>query len=144
MDVISTILAAAKAVGVNGTLLLAICSHESNDFKVNYVAQDRGSPSYGSCQLKVGTAALFGFKGNPNQLNELKTNAKYAALYLRRHQEHYGEDWIKLTAAYNAGSFFPSKKNPRCPKNMGYVKLVQKKLPLELQRILDCDKNGEN
>ncbi len=138
MDVISVILAAAKSIGVNGALLLAICSHESRDFKVGYTQNDHGSPSYGLCQVKEVAALQSGFKGDPRWLNDPKTNAKYAALYLRYQRKQYGNNWVKLVSSYNAGHFIPSKTNSRCPQNMDYVRLVQKKLPFELQGMLDC------
>ena len=52
MDVTTIILNAAKVAKVSGALLLAICSHESNNFTMNYAHNDKGSPSFGSCQLK--------------------------------------------------------------------------------------------
>jgi soluble lytic murein transglycosylase-like protein len=139
MDIISTITHAAKIAHVSGTLLVAICSHESNGFKENYNPNDRGTPSIGSCQLKKATAAMLGFKGTSKELMDSKVNAKYAALYLKYQQNRPGYDsWLKITAAYNAGSFLPSKYNPQCPKNMGYIKLVQQKLPEDYKNRLNC------
>jgi soluble lytic murein transglycosylase-like protein len=138
MDVISTILNAAKSAKVAGALFLAICSHESRNFRANYTPDDNGSASYGVCQLKFNSAVQLGFKGTQEQLKNPKINIKYAALYLRYEQDRYGEDWVKLTSAYNAGSYVESTKKPGCPKNLKYIRLVQLKLPEELKDRLSC------
>jgi soluble lytic murein transglycosylase-like protein len=138
MDVASIILTAAKAAHVSGVLLLAICSHESNGFKTNYVEYDRGSPSHGYCQVKLDTAIQLGFHGNPEQLKEPRINAHYAALYLKYQVDRYGDgDWCTITASYNSGSYVESE-NPGYPKNLNYVRLVQKKLPEDFKDKLSC------
>jgi soluble lytic murein transglycosylase-like protein len=138
MEIITLIMSAAKAAGVSGVLLLAICNHESGGFRMNYAPMDVGSPSFGSCQLKYNTSLMLGFPGMPIKLMDPRVNAAYAAKYLSYQQKRYGDNWVKLAGAYNAGSFLPSKKVPGCPKNLGYIKSVQKKLPEELQERLDC------
>lgn len=138
MDIVTTILSAAKSVGVSGTLLVALCAHESGGFKQNYAPMDHGSPSFGSCQIKKATAEFLGFKGKSEELMNPKVNSKYAALYLKYQQERYGDNWVQLAAAYNAGSYNPSNKVVGCPRNLRYVKLVQKKLPDSLKDRLSC------
>lgn len=139
MDVVTIILSAAKSVGVSGSLLLAICNHESGGFKYNYTAHDKGSPSYGVCQIKLNSAKQLGFHGNPRDLMNPKINARFAALYLKYQQSRYGKnDWCVLAASYNSGSYSESKKYPGFPKNLKYVKLVQKKLPSKLRYRLQC------
>jgi soluble lytic murein transglycosylase-like protein len=138
MDAVSIILSTAKTVGVSGSLLLAICSHESQRFKMNYNPADKGSPSYGYCQIKKETAFMLGFKGKANELNNPRTNAYWAARYLKYQQKNYGNDWVKLVSSYNAGSFNPSNKVVGCPRNLKYLKLVQKELPEHLKGKLDC------
>lgn len=139
MEVISNIiLNAANIVGVSGQLLLAICSHESGNFKQTYAPADHGSPSYGVCQLKFGSASMVGFKGLPFELMDHKKNAMYAARYLKFQQGRYDDNWVVLSAAYNAGSYIENKKKKGCPKNMGYVRLVQAKLPDDLKSKMDC------
>ena len=141
MEVTTIILNAAKVAKVSGTLLLAICSHESNNFTMNYAPHDHGSPSYGQCQVKFGTSQMLGFKGKAEELNDPATNALWAARYLKYQQTRYGEDdWVMLTSAYNAGSYLPSAKVVGCPRNLKYIRLVKKKLPLEYQNKLDCGK----
>ena len=142
MDIIQTLLSAAKIAHVSGTLLVAICSHESMDFQLNYVAHDMGSPSFGVCQLKEFSARQMGFKGVASDLNKPEINAHYAALYLSYQQKRYGEDWLLLVGAYNAGSYLPNEDG--CPKNMKYIRLVQEKLPEDLKPRLDCDVIPEN
>ena len=124
MDIVSIILNAAKAAQVSGVLLLGICAHESNDFTMNYSPYDHGSPSYGFCQLKYRTAIILGFKGSPSELMGPKVNAKYAALYLKYQEKRYGDDWTKILG---------------CPRNLRYIKLVQKKLPSEFRGRLECE-----
>lgn len=138
MDIITTILSAAKAVGVSGTLLLALCAHESAGFTQNYAAMDKGTPSFGSCQIKNFTARFLGFNGNPEELNKPEVNARYAALYLKYQQSRYGENWVKLVSAYNAGSYKESSVVINCPRNLRYVKLVQKRLPDNFKNKLNC------
>jgi|ERR1035437_359202 soluble lytic murein transglycosylase-like protein len=139
MNYASMILAAAKAAKVSGILLLAICSHESGGFTQNYSPMDHGSPSFGSCQIKLDTAKFLGFNGNPEELNKPKINFRYAALYLQYQQRRYGDNWVQVTSAYNAGSFLPSRYNSRtCPRNLRYIRLVQNKLPEEFKERLNC------
>ena len=138
MDIVTTILSAAKVAKVSGILLLAICSHESNGFTMNYSPNDKGSPSYGVCQIKESTAKMLGFRGKPQDLNNSKTNARYAALYLKYEQTRYGEaDWCVLTASYNSGSYLESRE-PGYPRNLRYVRMVQEKLPEDFRDKLSC------
>lgn len=132
------ILAAAKAAKVSGALLLAICTHESGLNNV-MVPHDNGSPSYGICQIKYDTANLMGFKGKEKDLMIPKVNAKWAAVYLKYQEERYDGNWCKIAAAYNAGKYNESKKKPGCPRNLAYVRNVQKKLDEDLQSKMACD-----
>ena len=143
MDIVSTIINAAKAAKVSGVLLLAICQHESNNFSMNYSADDKGSPSYGVCQVKLKTGRMLGFHGNPSDLINPKTNAKYAAQYLSYLQSRYGEhDWLLLVAAYNSGSYHPSNRVRGCPKNLKYIRKVRQRLPEGFRNRLDCGRNN--
>ena len=138
MDIASILLSAAKSVGVSGSLLLAICSHESNGFRVNHVAHDKGSPSYGVCQIKEKTARNLGFTGKAVELNDPKVCGEFAAKYIRYQQGIYGDDWVKVVASYNAGVYNPSNKVLGCPRNLKYIRAVQKLLPEDLKHRLDC------
>lgn len=139
MTYLSIITAAAKAAHVSATLLFAICQHESNNFMYDYTMYDNGSPSYSVCQIKESSARQLGFKGDAMELRDPRVGIKYAALYLRYQQQRYGNDWVKLAASYNAGSYNESTKVPNCPRNLKYVRLVQQKLDQNLQRKLSCD-----
>lgn len=133
---------AAKAAHVAVALLVAICSHESLDFTRTYNSADAGSPSYGVCQVKENTARMLGFKGEAKELISTETNARWAARYIAYQSKRYGEeDWCKLTAAYNAGSYVESKRVPGKPRNLRYVRLVQTKLAEELKDKLSCETN---
>jgi len=124
MDYVSIITLAAKKVGVSAGLLLAICSHESHLKDINN-ENDKGTPSIGVCQVKMDTALMFGFKGDRYSLQKPSVNAKYAALFLKYQFDRY-HDPLKALSAYNAGSYFESKKIPGCPKNKKYVEKVRK------------------
>jgi soluble lytic murein transglycosylase-like protein len=128
MDFVTIILAAAKSVGISGSLLLAICTHESGlkNVKVPY---DNGSASYGICQVKFSTAKGLGHKGNAQDLMNPEINAKWAAEYLKYQLKRYNYNIYKATAAYNSGRYNESTKKPGFAKNHLYVKKVQKKLP---------------
>lgn len=136
------ILAAAKAAKVSGALLLAICTHESGLTNA-YVLHDGGSPSIGVCQIKESTAKMMGFKGQWQDLMNPSVNAKWAAKYLSYQIDRYGDDWCKLVAAYNAGTYSESKKVPGKPRNLKYVLMVQEKLEKELQHRLTCGKSED-
>lgn len=138
MDYVTIILAAAKKAQVTGALLLAICTHESG-LKNVLVPHDGGTPTYGICQVKLGTAKMMGYTGTAKGLMEPKTNAKWAAEYLKYQKSRYAGDWVKSVAAYNSGTYFESKKVPGCPTNLKYIGYVKAKLDEELQHRLSCN-----
>lgn len=140
MDYLTIILTAANKVGVSGSLLFAICSHESGNFTDIHVHNDGGTPSYGICMVKLGTAQLLGYKGDGEGLMDHETNALYAAKYLKYQSERYGQNWLMITSAYNAGSYLESTKNVGCPKNLKYVQKVQANLSENLKIQLHCEK----
>lgn len=117
------IIAIAKMYGIPGSLLLAICTHESG-LKNIISPNDHGSPSYGVCQIKENTAKLLGFTVDIKKLMDPKTNITIAAKYLRKQLDRYDGDWCMATAAYNAGRYNPSKIYPGRPKNLKYVQNV--------------------
>lgn len=131
------ILAAAKAAKISGALFLAVCTHETNLTNVT-VYHDGGSPSIGICQMKEATARMLGFKGKAQDLINPYVNAKWAAKYLKYQLDRYDGDWCKATAAYNAGTYNESKKLPGHPRNLKYVRFVQKHLDDDLKNQLSC------
>lgn len=138
MNYVTLILIAAKKAGVSGALLLAICTHESGLNNV-LVPHDGGSPTYGVCQVKYDTAKMMGFTGKPKDLMTPAVNVKWAAKYLKTQHARYDGDWCKTVAAYNAGRYNESKKVPGKPRNLKYVRNVQRKLAEDLQNKLSCD-----
>lgn len=137
MDYTSIILLAAKKVGVSGSILLAICTHETG-LKNVMVPHDGGSPTYGVCQVKAGTAMDLGHKGKPEDLLKVEVNAKYAALMLKKQYDRYDGNYCRAVAAYNAGSYLESVKTPGYPKNLKYVNGVKERLSDEEQKQLEC------
>lgn len=138
MTIPAIILGAAKTWKVSGALLLAICTQESSLTNA-YVHHDGGSPSIGVCQLKYSTAKMVGFRGKPKDLMNPVINANYAAKYLAYQSERYGaNEWVKLAAAYNAGSYNASSKLKGCPRNVKYVRFVKKRLPSIYHHKMIC------
>lgn len=138
MDIVNIILNAAKMAKISGAILVAVCSHETG--LNNVTAQhDGGSPSIGVCQVKFDTAVMLGYEGDPKGLEDPETNATYAALYLKYQYNRY-HDWCRAIAAYNAGRFNESLREPGHPKNLGYVMNVRKKLDKNLQKMISCDR----
>jgi soluble lytic murein transglycosylase-like protein len=133
------ILMAAKTVGVPGSLLLAICVNET---KLTHViaVNDGTTNTYGICQVKHETAQFLGFKGNSKELMSAGTNATYAAKYLRYQLKRYNGDACKATAAYNLGSYRPSKKWFGKPSNFGYIERVANVMNYRDRDILTCSR----
>jgi len=117
------ILAIAKKVGISGHLLLAICTHETGLQNV-VVPNDHGTPTYGLCQIKSGTARDLGYEGKDEGLMDPQTNIKYAAIYLKKQLNRYHGNIHKAIAAYNAGSFVESSLYPGVPRNLHYLNQV--------------------
>lgn len=157
MTYTAIILSAAKAAGVPGVLLLAICTHESSLTNI-MVPHDGDSASYGLCQIKESTARSLGFKGSvsgplkfspvfPNTMEPVgkaeglmvpQTNAKYAAKYLKLQLQRYNGDFCMATAAYNAGTYSPSTKKPGKPRNYKYIEQVILHLDEQYKDFLMC------
>ena len=131
------ILSIAKALGVPGVLLLAICTHESGLKNVK-VLDDNGSPTYGVCQIKISTAKMVGFQGKSEDLMIPNTNIVYSAKYLKYQLERYDGNWCMATAAYNAGTYNPSEKVPGKPRNLKYVKGIKLLLGNNHKDFLIC------
>lgn len=130
------ILMVAKTVGVPGSLLLAICVHETKLTRVIAI-NDGDSDTFGVCQIKHETAQMLGFKGTSEELMRTSINAEFAAKYLKYQLKRYNGDTLKATAAYNAGSYIPSTKVLGKPRNFEYIEKVNK--ILENKNILNYD-----
>lgn len=127
MDYAAIILLAAKKIGVSGALLLAICTHETGLRNVT-VQQDGGSASYGICQVKKDTAKMLGYKVKGKDLMNPAVNAEVAASYLRFQLNRYNNNMCRGVAAYNSGRFNAYSKVSYWPRNLKYVKRIQKLL----------------
>ncbi len=137
MSYTAMILAAAKVAKIPGALLLAICMHETG-LNNTLLKHDGNSPTYGVCQIKYETAKDLGYSGSAMGLMNPKINTLWAAKYVRHQMDRYGDDWCKVAAAYNAGSYNESKVAPGYPRNLKYVRHVQRKLASVLQPRLSC------
>lgn len=143
MTYLQIIASAAKTAKVSAVLLYAICAHESRDYTLDFALYDNGSPSFGVCQLKKDTALQLGWSGKDEmELRNPYLNVKLAAAYLKYEQDRYGEDWVKITSAYNSGSYSEGKVKG-CPKNLKYLNLVKAKLPENLRYKLECRKEQQ-
>lgn len=120
---IAVVTSAAKAASVPPTLLLAICTVESNLNPHAVNVHDGGSASYGLCQLKVATAKQFDKRASPEMLLEPKDNARIAALYLRFNIGRYYTTQCAV-ASYNAGSC--RRNESGVIRNIKYVRKVEK------------------
>lgn len=157
MTLTALIVATAKTVGVPASLFLAICTHETNLNNI-VMPHDGGSASYSVCQIKEDTARELGFRGvasgplkqskifpgaleplgKPHGLMVPSIGLFYSAKYLKKKLEQYDGDWCKATAAYNAGTYNPSKKALGKPRNFKYIKRVVLHLDDEHKDFLVC------
>ncbi len=99
----------ANKEGVPALLLAGICYVESAHRPHATNHDDGGSSSIGLCQIKLTTAQMLGYTGTVEGLYDGKTNAKWAARYIKYQLKRYHNDWEKAAAAYNAGSVFIRK-----------------------------------
>lgn len=138
MDILTALTVAAKKVGVASSLLIAICTQETGLKNVD-VENDKGTPSIGACQLKMGTVLDMGFHGTRKELAKPETNAIWAAKYLKKQLDRYNNNVCRATAAYNSGSYH---ENPRTgkPRNFRYIKAVKNLIQdPQLAMFLECD-----
>jgi soluble lytic murein transglycosylase-like protein len=96
------ILIAALTNGVDPSLLSAVCYVESSHNPSAFVRQDGRTSSYGLCQVKLETARTLGYAGKASGLMDARTNAYFAAKYLRKQYNRYGS-WTRAVSAYNCG-----------------------------------------
>lgn len=123
----------ATLANVNPYLMLAVCSAES-DFRNVINKYDGGSPSYGVCQIKYGTAKMMGYKGSAGGLMDPVDNAYYASRYVAYQYRRYNKDLACAISAYNAGRCIKSNQKT-------YVKRVMDRL---LKFIIDYNQYEED
>lgn len=138
MDILTILSTAAKKMGVTPTLLIAVCGVESNLKNVHNM-NDKGSPSYGVCQVKYETVRWMAqfyedremASWTSQDLRIPSKNAEAAAKYLKYQLERYDGNEVKAIAAYNSGSYIESERFPGLPKNLKYVRKVQRSMERE-------------
>lgn len=114
---IEAILLAANIYNVNPSLLLAVCSVES-DLRPGAINHDDGGrASYGICQVQLRTARFIHGPTHVSDLLNPERNALIAAKYFRYQLDRYDGDSDCAVAAYNAGS---------CKKNQTGLYINQK------------------
>lgn len=105
-------------------ILSAVCWVESSH-RINVVHKDDGKgSSLGTCQIKLPTARMLGFKGTEKELMIPKTNVYYGGRYLVRQLNRYEGDIVKAVAAYNSGTYRQTSNGQA--KNQVYVSRVFK------------------
>lgn len=92
----------ANKVGVSTSLLLAICTAESNLHNMNNFKDGNGKGSHGICMVNVNTARTLVPHADMLALQQIKFNIKIAAMYLKQKQDKYAYEDLYI-AAYNAG-----------------------------------------
>lgn len=104
-------------------LLDSLCFVESSH-RVFIVHKDDGKQnSMGICQVQLPTARMLGYKGTERGLLDPATNIHYAAKYLRKQLDRYGQNLDKAIASYNAGSY---RLRQGHVVNQTYIKRVRK------------------
>ncbi len=103
MSITALIAFAAIQAGVHPELLQAICHVETRHQNVT-IPNDGRSPSYGPCQIKLGTARMFYPKVSPVRLQDPRFSVHVAAIYLRHQLRRYHNHVWCAVLAYNRGS----------------------------------------
>lgn len=94
----------ANKEGIPAPLLAAICYTESTHKPYATNLDDNGSSSIGLCQVKYSTVKALGYTGKVEGLYDGRTNAKWAAKYIKTQMVRYNNSWDDAIAAYNAGT----------------------------------------
>lgn len=102
-------------------LLKAIGQVESSGNHTKFTLKDGKSSSYGFMQIKHGAAKEMGFKGNPKELLNFKTNIKYGAAYLAAMRKRAKGDLALALTCYNAGPYSFLCKNKKYSPYVGKV-----------------------
>lgn len=137
------ILSIAKTVGVNASLLLAICSTETGLQNIDSF-NDGNTHSIGVCQVKEDTANLVGKvygvkdlqKASEEDLRDPKKIIKAAAYYLKWQIERYEGSECIAALAYNSGSIILNKNKK--PINLKYLKSVSAIYENDTGQEIEC------
>lgn len=104
--------AAAEAIGLDMSLLRALCWVESNHNASPPIKLDGSSPSYGICQVKYSAASHMGYKGHELGLTYAPLNIYYAAKFLKSKLDGCNGEWKCAVTAYNRGHYSKKITNP--------------------------------
>jgi soluble lytic murein transglycosylase-like protein len=85
-------------------VLESVCYVETGHNVSAYVPDDKGSPTYGICQVKLTTAQAMGYKGSAIDLMRPEVNSYYAAAYLAYQVRRYHNNLARAVTAYNKGN----------------------------------------
>lgn len=121
---------AADTAEIPRELLLAVCWGESTFRTHGVTHKDGGTLSHGVCQVKLATAVwmdqVYGhsIKATSKRLEDTKTNAFYAAKYLKYQLERYHGNWKLAVDAYNKGRAVSSRSKyvKKFNKNIEHIK----------------------
>jgi soluble lytic murein transglycosylase-like protein len=91
-------------VGLPPGLLGAISQVESGGNPNAVHKNDGKGDSLGLFQIKLSTARMVGFRGTKKQLMNVKTNAYFAAKYLKKQIQRYHGNYAQAVTAYNSGT----------------------------------------
>lgn len=122
---IKEILLAANIYNISPSLLLAVCSVESDLRPGAINHNDGGRASYGICQVQLRTAKFINGPTHVSDLLNPELNSLIAAKYLRYQLDRYKDDQDCAVAAYNAGSCIKNEKGVYI--NERYVKKVKRR-----------------
>jgi hypothetical protein len=92
----------ANQVGISSSLLLSICTVESNLKNINNYL-DNVEPSFGVCQVQLSTARTIMPYVDSLALQRPRINALIAAMYIKRLEMKY-DLLSEVVSAYNRGS----------------------------------------
>ncbi len=106
---IETFTLIAQKVGISVSLLLSICTVESNLRNVNNY-NDKNNGSFGLCQLNLDTARLLKPHLDRLALQQPSVNIHTAALYIKQLEKQCSSPEC-LASGYNAGT--PTMKNKK-------------------------------
>lgn len=101
MSIAEIIIVSAQLVGVSPDLMLSVCWQETHHRNmVN--RHDKGSPSFGVCQVKKAAAKTVIPTITEKELMNPLVNAYVAAKYIKQHQLKYKSEKIAISR-YNGG-----------------------------------------
>jgi soluble lytic murein transglycosylase-like protein len=114
----------ARRHGIDPNYLKAMMRVESG-FQASAVSPKGAT---GLMQVMPATARRFGVEDPYRELHDPYTNVETAARYIKFLQREFNDDWVLITAAYNAGEGAVKKHGNRIPpyrETQNYVRSVE-------------------